>query len=645
MHYYEVLVAHLSYHGNEALTYSSVELLSPGALVRVNLRQRTVLGLVIREVSKPAFAVKPIDTVAPAPPLPATSLELLQWLRAYYPAPLGMAVRLFVPPTTALPKPNTTTAQPERQASGIPLPPLTVDQQNALDKINGPGAFLLHGITGSGKSRVYIELARRCLASGRSALVLTPEIGLTAQLTETFRAAFGAHVVVLHSRLTAAERRDSWFRLATQTEPLIVIGPRSALFSPLGQIGLIVVDEAHDDAYKNESAPHYRTSRVAAKLAQLHEATLVSGSATPSVEDYFVATQKGRPIVTMEHLAKAGTLQPVNMQIVDRRDHATFSRSSIFSDQLLAAIAAALGRSEQTLLFLNRRGTANAILCNQCGWQAMCPNCDLPLTYHGDEHRIRCHECGFAAPPTPNCPQCGNTDILLKAIGTKAVLDEAHRLFPSARLQRFDTDLTKAERLEQHISALQAGSADIIVGTQMIAKGIDLPKLSVVGLIHADAGLLIPDYTAAERTYQLLTQVTGRVGRGHRPGTVVMQSYNPDSPTLVSAVERRWSEFYETEISERRAYRFPPFCYLLKLNCLRASAKSAEAAAEKLAATIRTERPSVRVEGPAPAFHPRQQGRYNWQLIVKAARRPDLIAIIQSLPSGWNYDIDPINLL
>lgn len=645
MHYYEVLVAHLSYHGNEALTYSSAELLAPGALVRISLRQRTVLGLVVREVPKPVFAAKSIDAVAPVPPLPAASLELLQWLRTYYPSPLGAAVRLFVPPTTVLPKSNATVAQSNQKILDTALPPLTADQQHALEIINGPGTFLLHGITGSGKSRVYIELARRCLASGRSALVLTPEIGLTAQLTETFRAVFGDSVVVLHSRLTAAERRDNWLRLAAQTKPLVVIGPRSALFSPLGQIGLIVVDEAHDDAYKNESAPHYRSSRVAAKLAQLHQATLVSGSATPSVEDYFVATQKGRPIVTMDHLAKAGVLQPVTMQVVDWRDHAAFSRSSVFSDLLLAAITGALGRGEQTLLFLNRRGTANAVLCNQCGWQAMCPNCDLPLTYHGDEHRIRCHECGFTSLLASTCPQCGNTDILLKTIGTKAVLDEARRLFPSAQLQRFDTDLTKTERLEQHISALQAGSADIIVGTQMIAKGLDLPKLSVVGLVHADTGLLIPDYTAAEHTYQLLTQVAGRVGRGHRPGTVVMQSYRPDNPTLVAAMERQWPEFYEAEISERQTYRFPPFCYLLKLNCLRATAKSAVTAAERLANTIRTSRPNVRVEGPAPAFHPRQQGRYNWQLTVKAARRADLIAIIHALPSGWNYDIDPVNLL
>jgi primosomal protein N' (replication factor Y) len=410
MYYYEVLVGSLAYHGDEPLTYSSPEQLPAGSVVRVGLRSRSVLGLIARQVARPSFEAKPVSAVAPFPPVPTYSLELLEWLRSYYPAPLGAAVRLFVPPTETFPRETPTINDQRSTINEIPLPPLTAEQEKALKDIQGPGSFLLHGITGSGKSRVYVELPRRCLASGHSAMILTPEIGLTTQLTDTFEASFGSRVFVLHSRQTAAQRRDIWYALLAQTEPVVVIGPRSALFSPVKNIGLIVLDEAHDDAYKNESAPHYHAGRVAAKLAQLCAATFVSGSATPSVEAYYVAAQRQRPIIAMHHLAKTSDHTPVSLQTVDLKDHQGFSRSSILSDVLLQAITTTLGRNEQTLLFLNRRGTANVVLCNNCGWQTACPNCDLPLTYHGDEHRLRCHECGFVTARPTTCPQGGNTE-------------------------------------------------------------------------------------------------------------------------------------------------------------------------------------------------------------------------------------------
>ncbi len=633
----------MQYHGNDALTYSSEATLSVGTVVRVTLRARPVLAIVVREVSKPSYATKPIAAVALAQPIPTTSLKLLDWLRAYYPAPLGSVVRQFLPPSIAFPK--ELEAKPTPTQNVVELPALTTEQAQALQTIAGPGSFLLHGITGSGKSRVYIELTKRTLETGRSAVILTPEIGLTAQLTDTFQASFGKAVVVLHSAMTAAKRRDVWYRLLTTTDPMVVIGPRSALFSPLSNVGLIVVDEAHDQAYKNESAPHYNASRVASVLAHLHGATFVSGSATPSIEDYYVATKKNRPVVAMKQLAKQADAVPNVIAPVDLRDHSSFGRSRILSDTLLAAVRASLSAGEQSLLFLNRRGTANVVLCNGCGWQLACPHCDLPLTYHADEHQLRCHVCGYHTHLPGSCPQCGYAEILLKSIGTKAVLEEVARLFPSANLQRFDTDLKGDERLEQHITALQAGSADIIVGTQMITKGLDLPRLSVVGIINADSSLLMPDYTATERTFQLISQVVGRVGRGHRAGTVVIQSYQPGNATLQAATSGKWHQFYTQELAERKQFHFPPFCFLLKLNCLRATSKSAEAAAEKQASTITLSHPSVTVEGPTPAFHPREKGKYNWQLLIKSSTRTALVDIISQLPSGWSYDIDPTNLL
>lgn len=331
--------------------------------------------------------------------------------------------------------------------------------------------------------------------------------------------------------------------------------------------------------------------------------------------------------------------------MVDLRDSSLFTRSRIFGNPLLEAISTALGRGEQTLLFLNRRGTANTVLCSNCGWQTLCPNCDLSLTYHGDEHRLRCHVCGFASPLPTSCPVCQNTEILFKSIGTKAVFDEVRRLFPTARLKRFDTDLKKGERLEQHVAALASGSTDIIIGTQMITKGLDLPHLAVVGIVSADSSLLIPDYTAAEQTYQLISQVAGRVGRGHRAGSVVVQTYDPQNSTLLAALGRNWQTFYESELHERQTYRFPPFCYLLKLRCLRATSQSAEKAAQSLSGSLTQRYPGITIEGPTPSFHPREQGKYSWQLLLKASRRQILADIARSLPSGWTFDIDPTNLL
>ena len=668
MFYYEVLVGDLQYHGKSALTYSSEVHLLPGSVVRIALRARSVLGIVLREVPEPSFAAKPVAAVMPDAVMPAQQLELIDWLYGYYPAPFGTIVRQFLPPTTAFPRKGSTDQAPNAESqtdSGfqIPdskepaapqtstiqhlasnLPHLTPDQSAALKAIQPSGYHLLHGITGSGKTRIYIELTRRALAAGTSTIILTPEIGLTAQLTCSFTAAFTERVYVLHSRLTAAARRDIWHSIISSTAPVIVIGPRSALFAPVQRLGLIVIDESHDQAYKSDSSPHYRTERVAARLAQLHGACLVSGTATPSIEEYYLLEAKKRPIITLQSLAVTSTAE-VTTKTVDLRDRGNLTRSSILTTPLVEAIQSALGSHEQSLLFLNRRGTASAILCSHCGWQALCPHCDLAMTYHGDTHRIRCHVCGRTQPLPSSCPDCGETDIILKSVGTKAVVDELHRLFPNARVSRFDTDASKAEQLENQLDAFKNGSVDIIVGTQMVTKGLDLPGLSVVGILNADSSLLIPDYTASERTFQLLTQVIGRTGRGHRSGSVIIQTYNPTHPTIVAATQKDWAGYYARELDERRSFHFPPFTHLLKLTCLRATSASAEKTAMKLKEQIQKDHPRLNVEGPSPTFHPRESGKYKWQLIIKSPSRAVLVAIASNLPSGWQHDLDPVNLL
>ena len=424
-----------------------------------------------------------------------------------------------------------------------------------------------------------------------------------------------------------------------------MIGPRSALFSPVRKLGLIVLDEAHEGAYKQEQAPQYQTGRVAAYLAGLTRASLILGSATPAVSDYYLAEQKNKPIINLTKLAPATSHAAAEIILVDRKDHSLFNRSPFMSQELLSSIEQALSRGEQSLLYLNRRGTARLVLCENCGWQAVCPHCDIPLTYHGDQHQLRCHSCNYHQPSLASCPTCGHPDVVFKTAGTKAIVEDVKRLFPQARIARFDTDNAKADRFEQQYDIVKSGSVDIIVGTQLLAKGLDLPKLSTLGVLLADTSLYLPDFSAQERTFQLISQVLGRVGRGHIAGRAIIQTYHPDHPILLDAIQGNYQHFYERELHERRQFLFPPFCYLLKVTLRRTSLKGVESAAQNLKDDILNSRLHVRVEGPAPAFYERFQNKYQWQLVIKAVQRSELIKVIAHLPATCSYDIDPPDLL
>lgn len=662
--YYLVAVRSNRYHGQDPLTYASEERLGRGAIVQVELQNELVLGLVTATVSEPRFKTKPISRIYDLPPLPAHLLKLGQWLQAYYPAPLGVITQQFLPAqftekqlqaedlaVTAASSKDTAKDQSKKPAKATALPPLTAEQQAAVAAMRETDSYLLHGVTGSGKTRLYIELAKRTLEAGKSVIVLTPEISLTSQLAANFRGAFSDsgsdRVVVMHSQQTLSARRAAWLRCLRSTEPLIVIGPRSALFSPLARPGLIILDESHEAAYKQDQAPHYQAGRVAAYLARLTRATLVLGSATPAVSDYYLAEQKHKPIIRLTKLAQAdnGIGAAPELTIVDRKQLDLFGRSPHFSQPLIEALGEALRRGEQSLLYLNRRGTARMVMCQQCGWQARCPHCDLPLTYHGDRHQLRCHGCDYHGPVAGSCPACGHPDIVYKSAGTKAIVDEVQRLFPQARVARFDTDNLKAERFEQQYEAIKNGQADILVGTQLLAKGLDLPLLSTLGVLLADTSLYLPDFSAQERTFQLISQVLGRIGRGHVAGRAIVQTYHPDHPVLRAALAGDYQSFYQAELAERQKYLFPPFCYLLKLSVRRATIQATETAAEAFKQHLLSGSFRVRVEGPAPCFYERFQNKFQWQLVVKARERSELLRIIHQLPANWSYDIDPLDLL
>ena len=668
-----------------------------GQLVSVPLQNKLVLGIVEGSSRKPAFVTKLI-TKNWAIFLPEESRQLLQWLSVYYPAPLGMITELFTPPNM----PNKLPANIETGDSytSFALPSLTKEQTETLDKIDRSIAgnildlreivrsqsesarakavvsernvsegisreekqfvaeviqsgdkgvsrkpsILLHGDTGTGKTRLYVELATQTLQEGKSVIILTPEIGLTQPMVDTFTTTFGKRVLVTHSGMTPAQRRAVWIAAATDNSGVVIIGPRSALFTPLKRIGLIVMDEAHDSAYKQEQAPYYQTSRVAAQLARLHDARFIMGTATPLITDYFAFENKKLPILRMTKPAIKNHAK-TDLKIIDLRDKNQFTGSSWMSNSLLKAMEQAIKNNEQSLLFLNRRGSARLVLCSNCGWQAVCPHCDVALTYHQDNHVMRCHSCEYNNKVPTTCPQCTAGELIFRSIGTKAIELEVKKLFPEARVARFDRDTEKAQNLQAQYKALRSGNIDILIGTQTIAKGFDLPKLSVVGVIQADSGLQIPDYSATEKTYQLLSQVSGRIGRGHRAGTLLVQTFDPQSPLIQLALEKNYYQFYTNELKQRQLYNFPPFSYLLKITCARTTSKAAITACQKIAKTILTSVKAVDIEGPSPRFIEKMSGRYAWHLVIKSRERKRLLEIINILPSNTTYDLDPSDLL
>lgn len=642
MHYVEVLVAASSYHGNEPLTYGSSVQVQVGKIVKVPLRKKSVFGIVFRvSDTKPSFAVKEIDEVIDMPPIPSAYIQLVSWLHEYYRPSLGAAVQQLLP--SKLPKRKPKPLKP-LSITEQEQPPLTKDQVNTLAILKSPKLHILHGDTGTGKTRVYQELAQDFLQQGKSVLILTPEIALTSQLEVSFRNIFGDRVLITHSQLSESVRQRIWLTAASEKDPLVIIGPRSALFYPVNNLGLVIIDESHETSYKQDQNPRYNTTHVAAQLGKLSGAAVVLGSATPSLIDYFVAQQKGLAIARMTTTAKSQDTSRT-VRVVDLRDRANFRRKSYLSDDLLTTMEETLSKGEQSLLFLNRRGTARIVLCESCGWRASCPNCDITLVYHNDSFTLRCHTCDFHTNPPTSCPECHAVEIIFKNIGTKAIAEEVSRLFPSARVRRFDTDNKKDERVEQNYEGLKNGDVDIIVGTQSLAKGFDLPKLSLVGIIIADTSLFVPDFSSNERTYQLINQIIGRVGRGHLDGKVFIQTFNPDNAIIQAAINNDWSNFYNNELAERQKFSFPPYCFLLKAWCKRATQKGAHDAASRTANSLRRSGLRIIVEGPAPAFHEKTLEGYSWQIVIKAKQRQELIEAIKLLPSNWQFDIDPVNLL
>ena len=645
MYYYEVAPNRIVRSGSDRFTYASEERLQVGQIVEIELGAKAAVGVVLEEVAKPEYTTKPIVQIIETTPLPSHLVAASQWLSRYYATPLATTLQTMLPRGLTKKRRNkqqTTPVHARKRTNFV----FTLDQANAISQIDemSPGTALLHGVTGSGKTAVYIELAKQTLAAGKSAVILVPEIALTSQLVAEFSHHFD-NILLTHSGQTEAERHTVWREALASEIPRVVIGPRSALFMPLTKIGLIVIDECHEPSFQQEQSPRYNALRLASLLTEQTGGKLILGSATPLVSDYYLAENARRPIVRLASPAQQNTVKPA-VQIIDMTKRGSFRRHRFLSDTLLAQLEKTFASGQQALIFHNRRGSASTTLCENCGWQAGCPRCYVPLTLHADLHHLRCHICGLTSKVPTSCPECGHTDIIHNGIGTKLIESELRKLFPKISIARFDGDSASGETLEKRYSDLYSGKIQLVVGTQVIAKGLDLPHLCTVGVVQADAGLALPDFSAPERTFQLLAQVVGRVGRSHHPTEVIVQSYQPSHPAVVDGVAQDYAEFYERTLKLRQITNFPPFTFLLKLTCVYKTEKAAIANAQKLAETLRRETTNVEILGPTPAFYERAAGTYRWQLVLKSKTRADLLAVLAHLPpKNWQFELDPISLL
>jgi primosomal protein N' (replication factor Y) len=536
---------------------------------------------------------------------------------------------------------------------------------------------LLHGVTGSGKTEIYLRAVQETLGAGKQTIILVPEIALTPQTVRRFASRFPGRVGLYHSRLSMGERYDTW-RRARNGSLSVVIGPRSALFTPFPDLGLIVVDECHDDSYyQSDILPFYHACQAAMAYAHLTGALCILGSATPDITSTYQASQgqlrylhlparilahrqairsqidHAKLSVSQYHAleGEAETIELPEVQVVDMRQELQTGNRSIFSRSLQNALGEVLQQKQQAILFLNRRGTATYIFCRDCGHALECPRCNLPLTYHLDQTQdaLRCHYCGYQRKLPNTCPECGSRQIRHYGAGTERVEAELIKMFPQARPLRWDFETTRQKGSHEVILAhFAAQRADILIGTQMIAKGLDLPLVTLVGVVLADVGLNLPDYRAAERTFQILTQVAGRAGRSPLGGKVLLQTFQPEHYVLRAAARHNYREFYQRELEYRKRLRYPPYSQLVRLEFKHTDPKQAELAAHNLANEIRgwlanVEDHSLDMIGPAPCFFQRLAGQYRWQIVL---RGPDPASSLKDHAlDGWKIEVNPPNLL
>ena len=539
---------------------------------------------------------------------------------------------------------------------------------DSFNRTKHPPTFLLHGVTGSGKTEVYMQAMAKVLENGKSVIVLVPEISLTPQTAARFVGRFGERVALLHSRLSDGERYDQWHRIQ-KGEADIVIGPRSAIFAPVEALGMLIIDEEHSDSYKSDNAPRYHAREVARKRSELANCPVLLGSATPSLESFHQARNGSYRLLSLPNRVFDRKMPDVD--IVDMRTELKKGNRTIFSDILRSSIEERLVRREQIILFLNRRGHSTYVFCRTCGYVERCDNCSISLTYHRETRQLVCHHCGSKRPTHPTCPQCSSEAIRFFGAGTEAVEQEVRKAFPKASVQRFDTDSTARKNAHQQIlDAFEQQKIDILIGTQMVSKGLDFPNVTLVGVIAADTALNLPDFRAGEQTFSLLTQVAGRSGRAELEGKVVIQTYMPEHYCIAAAQQHDYLGFYRQEVEARGALRYPPFSHVAVLllrgkdekevidtaHIVRDRLEIWQTDQEHTSQVPDTKEPAVEILGPAPAPLSKIEGKFRWHLLLRSPTAEkigqllrhlvdDPPATIKSKAVELVIDIDPTNTL
>lgn len=534
---------------------------------------------------------------------------------------------------------------------------LTIEQEEALNIIKNSkrDIFLLKGVTGSGKTEVYMNLVKENLKEDKSSIILVPEISLTPQMIQVFKSRFGPEVALFHSKLSDGERYDEWYRVK-EGKAKVIIGARSALFLPAKNLGLIVIDEEHENSYKSEQNPRYHTREVAEFIGRLKNAKVILGSATPLIETYYRAISDEIKLIELNTRVNNKEMPP--MEIVDMRSELKNGNMSMFSRKLLVEIKGALERKEQVILFLNRRGYSTFVSCRSCGYVFKCPHCDVSLTYHKNNFLV-CHYCGFGKKQDKTCPKCSSKYVKFFGAGTEKVEEEIKKYFKEARVLRMDVDTTRNKHSYEKIyNSFKNNEADILIGTQMISKGLDFDNVTLVGVIAADSSLNLPDYKSSERTFQLITQVAGRAGRNEKDGKVIIQTYNPGHYTLLYSRDYNYEGFYREEFTARGLLNYPPFGKILLVNALSKNEQSLidfmKQTKEEILKLLKN-RNDIDVLGPVPCVIAKVKENFRWQIMLKGELEIDLNKEIKEIiynlnKSNYNeirvsIDINPNNLI
>ncbi len=648
----------LTYHIPEGMT------IEPGQAVKVPIRNRLVSGIVW-EISNtsPEFKTLPIKEVNYQKPiLSAETMELMKWMEKKYFCSPDKLLKLFVPKGVLENKKQRKSKEKDEQIFRTPSLKTTPSQSSTIKEIKETEAnkFLIHGVTGSGKTEIYKNLADEQISNNKQVLILVPEISLTPQIIEYFERGLGIKAAVIHSKISDGKRRKTWEAI-WKNEAKLIIGSRSAIFAPFQALSLIIVDEEHEHSYKQEQAPRYTIHAIIDKILEIKKSSakktnlkIVFGSATPSVE-----TAEKLKETTIRINERIGTSEMPDMEIVDMRDEFKKKNMSIFSDKLREELNKVLREKKQAILFLNRRGSASSVVCRDCGHTEKCPDCEIPSTYHTgtlNRETLICHHCGKISNPPSTCPVCKGYNIRFLGIGTQKIETEVLKEFPSAKVLRADKDSTTGKYdFEKIYRSFRNHEADILIGTQMIAKGLHLPKVTLVGVIMADIGLNIPDFRAAERNFQLMTQVSGRAGRCEEKGKVVIQTYNPDHIALLCAKEQNYDKFFNYERTQRKILNNPPFGQIAKITIEERSfdkcKRKTEETEDLLWRIIRENDLSDFFEINAyPAYISKLRGKYRNIILIKS-KNPETPPnnILEKLPkediisANLKIDIDPIS--